>query len=80
MDNNDSERRMKPVTIGRKNYIFVGSERGGMAAAIYYSLVETYKNYQINPLEYLTDILTRLPDYKTEEDYQALLPKNWVSK
>ena len=78
MDNNDSERRMKPIALGRKNFLFVGSERGGMAAAIYYSLVETCKNYQINPLNYLTDILSRLPDCKTEEDYKALLPKNWV--
>ncbi|VAW75945.1 hypothetical protein MNBD_GAMMA12-1346, partial [hydrothermal vent metagenome] len=64
----------------RKNYIFVGSERGGQAAAIYYSIVETCKNYKINPLQYLTDILLRLPNCKTEEDYKELLPKNWIKK
>lgn len=80
MDNNASERRMKPIALGRKNYIFVGSERGGQAAAIYYSIVETCKNYKINPLQYLTDILLKLPNCKTEEDYKELLPKNWIKK
>ncbi len=78
MDNNASERRMKPIALGRKNYLFVGSERGGQAAAIFYSIVETCKNYGINPLIYLTDILTKLPNCKTEEDYKALLPGNWI--
>ena len=56
MDNNTSERRMKPIALGRKNYLFVGSERGGKSAATYDSSVETCKNNNINPLEYLTDI------------------------
>jgi len=77
MDNNDSERRMKPVALGRKNYLFVDSERGGNAAAVYYSLVETCKNFNVNPLGYLTDILNQLPNCKSEEDYKALLPGNW---
>ncbi len=80
MDNNDSERRMKPIALGRKNYLFVGSERGGQAAAVYYSIVETCKNFNINPLEYLTDILSQLPNCKTDEDYAALLPSNWIKK
>jgi len=80
MDNNDSERRMKPIALGRKNYMFVGSERGGYAAAVYYSIVETCKSFNINPLEYLADILTQLPNCKSEEDYAALLPGNWIKK
>jgi len=80
MDNNASERRMKPIALGRKNYLFVGSECCGQAAAIYYSLVETCKNCGINPLIYLTDILAQLPNCKTEEDYKALLPCSWIKK
>ncbi len=41
LDNNASERRMKPIALGRKNYLFLGSERRGRAAAINYSIVET---------------------------------------
>ena len=80
MDNNDSERRTKPIALDRKNYMFVGSERGGQAAAIYYSIVETCKSYNINSLEYLADILTQLPNCQSENAYKALLPDNWIKK
>lgn len=58
----------------------MGSERGGQAAAVYYSIVETCKSYNTNSLEYLTEILAQLPHCKTEEDYAALLPGNWITK
>lgn len=76
MDNNYSEQRMKPIALGRKNYLFVDSDRGGQAAAIYYSIIETCKNYRINPLQYLTETLAKSPDCKTEEDFEVLLPSN----
>ena len=77
-DNNKAEQHIRPIALGRKNYLFVGSDRGGNAAATYYSLVETCKNYNINPLVYFMDVLTRLPDCKTEEDVQQLIPSNWL--
>jgi len=55
----------------------LGSDRGGHAAATTYSLVGSCKNFKINPSEYLTDVLTRLPYCKTEEEYRALVPGLW---
>ena len=55
--NNYVERCMRPVAVGRKAFLFVGSERAGHAAAIYYSLVESCKANKVNPLTYLlTDV------------------------
>jgi hypothetical protein len=55
--NNYAERCMRPVAVGRKAFQFVGSERAGHAAAIYYSLVESCKANKVNPLTYLTYVL-----------------------
>jgi len=57
-----------------------GSDRGGRAAATFYSLIESCKNYKINSIEYLTDIFTRLPTCETEEDYRALIPGFWLKQ
>ena len=57
IDNNLAERCMRPIALGRKNYLFVGSERAGHAAAIWYSLVESCKLNGVNPLAYLTYLL-----------------------
>lgn len=56
--NNYAERLMRNVAVGRKAFLFVGSERAGHAAAIYYSLVESCKLNKVNPLTYLTYVLT----------------------
>ena len=63
-DNNTAERAMKPVAIGRKNYLFVGSEGGGKAAAIAYTLIETAKLNHIDPQDWLTWVLGRIADQK----------------
>jgi hypothetical protein len=55
--NNYAERCMRPVAVGRKAFLFVGSERAGHAAAIYCSLVESCKANKVNPLTYLTYVL-----------------------
>jgi transposase len=55
--NNYAERCMRTVAVGRKAFLFVGSERTGHAAAIYYSLVESCKANKVNPLTYLTYVL-----------------------
>ena len=60
--NNYAERCMRPVAVGRKAFLSVGSERAGHAAAIYYSMVESCKANKVNPLTYLTYILTHARD------------------
>ena len=67
---------MKPVALGRKNYLFTGSQRGGEAAAVLYSIVETAKANKLNVLEYLTDVLQRLST-ATDETLKDLLPYRW---
>lgn len=57
LDNNTAERSMRGIAIGRKNYMFVGSERGGKSAAIIYTLIETAKLNSVDPQAWLTDTL-----------------------
>jgi transposase len=63
-DNNAAERAMKPVALGRKNYLFVGSERGGKSAAIAYTLIESAKLNGVDPRAWLADVLGRIADHK----------------
>ena len=76
IDNNIAERAMRPIALGRKNYLFAGSDRGGETAASFYSLIETCKLNNINPLEYLADVLNRIADHPIKKIDQ-LLPHNW---
>ena len=76
IDNNPAERAMKPVAIGRKNYLFVGSESGGKAAAIAYTLIETAKLNGIDPQAWLSDVLARIADHPINR-VDELLPWNW---
>jgi hypothetical protein len=63
-DNNAAERAMKPITLGRKNFLFIGSEGGGKSAAIAYTLIQTAKLNGINPQAWLIDVLARIADHK----------------
>ena len=76
IDNNIAERAMRPIALGRKNYLFAGSDRGGEIAATFYSLLETCKLNNINPQEYLADVLNRIADHPVKQVNQ-LLPHNW---
>ena len=76
IDNNACERAMRPVAIGRKNFLFVGSDRGGRAAAVAYSLIQTCKLHHIEPFAYLSDVLRRLPSYPINR-VAELLPFRW---
>ena len=58
-----AERRMRAVALGRKNYLFVGSEAGGRAAAIAYTLIETAKLNGVDPQAWLADTLARIADH-----------------
>ena len=63
LDNNSAERGMRPVALGRKNYLFVGSEGGGKAAAIAYTLIETAKLNGVDPQAWLTHVLAHIADH-----------------
>jgi len=73
LDNNTAERAMRPVALGRKNYLFVGSQTGGKSAAIAYTLIETAKLNGVDPQAWLADTLARIPDHKINR-IDELLP------
>jgi transposase len=76
IDNGASERAMKPVALGRKNWLFAGSDEGGKTAATLMSLCATCKGLGVEPFAYLRDVLTRVsthPNSRIEE----LLPDRW---
>jgi len=77
-DNNTCERAVKPVALGRKNWKFAGSERGGKAMAISFALIETAKLNGIDPQAWLTDVLSRIADHKINR-IDELLPWNYVA-
>ncbi len=76
LDNNTAERGMRAIALGRKNYLFVGSEAGGNAAAIAYTLIETAKLNAVDPHAWLADTLARIPDYKITK-VDDLMPWRW---
>jgi len=76
IDNNVAEREMKRIAIGRKNWLFVGSDNGGRTAAVMYSFTSSCQRLQVEPWEYLKDVLGRLPTTPVEE-LEALLPDRW---
>lgn len=76
IDNNLAENLIRPVALGRKNYLFAGSHAGAKRAAIVYSLLGSCKLQEINPHEYLMDILQRLP-LQPVNRLQDLLPPFW---
>jgi transposase len=78
LDNNTCERAVKPVAIGRKNWMFAGSERGGKAMAIAFTLIETAKLNGVDPQAWLTDILSRIADHKINR-IDELMPWNYLA-
>ncbi len=63
LDNNTAERAVRGIAVGRKNYLFAGSDRGGIRAAAAYTLIETAKLNDIDPQAWLSHILTRIADH-----------------
>lgn len=78
MDNNVAERAVRPLAIGRKNWLFVGSMKGGEASAVLLSLVQTCRGLGINPQEYLEDVMQRLNDHPANR-LDELLPDQWAA-
>lgn len=76
IDNNVSEREMKRVAIGRKNWLFVGSPQGGQTAAVLLSFTSTCQRLGVEPWAYLKDVLSRLPTIALAS-LEDLLPDRW---
>jgi transposase len=75
-DNNAVERAIRPIALGRNNWLFAGSVRGGRAAATILSLIETAKLNGIDPFAYLRDVLARINSHRVDR-LAELLPFNW---
>lgn len=74
IDNNTAERLMKPICLGRKNYLFCGSEQAAKNTSLIYSIIESCKMNGLRPVKYIADVLRKLISGDT--DYMALLPMN----
>ena len=79
LTNNAAERALRGVALGRKSWLFAGSERGGERAAAMYTLIVTAKMNGIDPQAWLADVLARLPDMPVSR-VPELLPWNWKAR
>lgn len=75
IDNNAAERALRAVAVGRKNWLFAGSDKGGDTAAVFYTLIETAKLNNLNPVRYLHKVFEVIQDYKVNH-IEDLLPWN----
>jgi transposase len=76
IDNNAAENALRGIAIGRKNWLFAGSHRGGRAAATLYSVIHSAKRHGLDPFTYLRDIFWRISTHPNKQIHQ-LLPDNW---
>ncbi len=76
IDNNLIENSIRPIALGRKNYLFAGSHEGAERAAMVYSFFGTCKKNQVEPYAWLSDVLDRIPEHKANR-LAELLPHNW---
>ncbi len=76
IDNNNIENAVRPLALGRKNYLFAGSHQSAQNIAMMYSFFASCKANDVNPFHWLTDVLNRLPDKKNTEIKQ-FLPNYW---
>jgi len=75
-DNNTAENAIRPLAVGRKNWLFAGSQRGGRAAALYFGLIQSCKACDVNPWAYFDDILRRILSHPVRQ-LRELLPDRW---
>jgi len=78
-DNNLAENAIRPIALGRKNYLFAGSERGAQRAAMFYSFFGTCKKNDINPFEWLKTTLEKIPTHKANMLHELLPLKSLKS-
>lgn len=81
-DNNPAENVIRPITLGRKNYLFCGNHEAATNMSVVCSLLATCKAHDVNPREYLNDVIARMPYHKkaTDEELLELLPHKWKLK
>jgi transposase len=81
LDNNAAERAVKLPVIGKKNWLFLGSERSGHVGATMFTLCATCRRLHINPLDYFKDLFQRIPYCKPDDlsTYEHLLPDIWLA-
>ena len=79
IDNNLIENAIRPIALGRKNYLFSGSHEAAQRAALVYSLMATAKYHEVDPSEYLESIIKNISDYPWKQ-LADLLPQNWKIK
>ena len=76
-DNNAAERAIKPIVLGRKNFLFAGADTGAETLARAMTIIETAKMNGLDPQAYLADVLDRINDHKINR-LDELLPWNWT--
>ena len=79
LDNNLAENEIRPVTLGRKNYLFCGNHEAAQNMAVVCSLLSTCRNHDVNPRDYLNDVISQMP-YHAKASYEELLqllPHKW---
>jgi len=76
IDNNTAENALRPIALGRKNYLFMGSDKGGSRAAILYTLIRTCERHDVNAWEYMRDVLVRIGTHPASR-IDELLPHLW---
>ena len=77
LSNNAAERALRGIALGRKSWLFAGSDRGGERAAVMYSLIVTAKMNDVDPQAWLADVLARIADHPAQK-LDELLPWNWT--
>lgn len=78
IDNGAAERAIRPLAVGRKNWLFIGGDRGLSTAAVLMSVCASATRHGVNQWEYLRDLFDRLPALPTNSDLTSLLPDNWA--
>lgn len=79
IDNNLIENAIRPLALGRKNYLFCGNDASAFRAAIVYSLISTCKAAGVEPREWMEDVLRKLPYcHRDGKDISELLPRTWA--
>lgn len=77
LDNNLIENAIRPIALGRRNYLFAGTHDTAQNAAMIYSLFATCKKHDVNPQDWLLDILRKMNDPNYEGKFSDLLPNRW---
>ena len=80
LDNNLAENEIRPITLGRKNYLFCGNHEAAENMCVITSLLATCRNHNVNPRTYLNDIIARMPymENASEEELIDILPHRWI--